>query len=441
LTIGPAAAPKPALKYKLLPPVEEMAPGNAIQSYYRAFSPEWFTNARKPEVYEKVEKALKTPLKEMPQKELAWVLESAQLREVDLGARRAYCDWDFTERIKKEGWGMLLPDVQSFRQFATLLACRARLEMAGGHYDKAARSFATGMTLGKHAADAPTLINALVGVAICQVMLQQVEEWIQTPGSPNLYWALAELPQPYISLRRGLQAEQVFLEAAIPMLKDLATARLGSEQARVLGEQVVRAQHSLEGGSRAPTVGDQAIATMLAVKLYPEAKRALIAEGRTQADVESMPVIQVVLIHALEQYQQLRDDLVKWASLPYWQAYRGVEQANQQIRKAKENLQGVPFTSVLPALSKVTAATARLDRRIAALRCIEAIRLHAAAHGGQLPATLADITEVPVPIDPTTGQAFHYQLDGGKAVLEGGLLPGFENIPSYTLRYELTLKR
>jgi hypothetical protein len=297
------------------------------------------------------------------------------------------------------------------------------------------------MALGKHASEAPTLINVLVGVSICRQMLQQVEEWIQTPGSPNLYWALTELPRPYISLRRGMQGEQVFLEAEIPLLKDLTTARLGPEQQKELGEQVMRAQRNLEGGPRASTVADDAVMAMLAVKLYPEAKRALIAQGWKQADVEALPVIQVVLIRTLQQYQNLRDDLFKWVTLPYWQAGPGIAQAENQIRKARANFEGVPFINLLPALPRVAANNARLDRKIAALRCIEAIRLHAAMHDGQLPADLESVVDVPVPMDPMTGQSFLYRIEGDKVVLEARSVPGLEHNPDYALRYELTMKR
>src|SRR5262249_46330278 len=154
--------PRPALKYQLLPRADEITAGNAVQVYYRAFSPEWFTNLRKSDVRERIENALTTPLKNLDRKGLSWLLDSSQLREVDLGARREYCDWEFTDRIRKEGIRMLLPDVQSFREFATLLACRARLQIAAGDYDKAVYSFQTGMAMGNHVADAPMFISALV---------------------------------------------------------------------------------------------------------------------------------------------------------------------------------------------------------------------------------------------------------------------------------------
>jgi hypothetical protein len=53
---------------------------------------------------------------------------------------------------------------------------------------------------------------------------------------------------------------------------------------------------------------------------------------------------------------------------------------------------------------------------MAALTAVEAIRSYAAANG-RLPDTLDEITETPVPLNPVTGAAFEYGLDGGEAVI------------------------
>jgi hypothetical protein len=60
------------------------------------------------------------------------------------------------------------------------------------------------------------------------------------------------------------------------------------------------------------------------------------------------------------------------------------------------------------------------------LEVIEAIRMNTAASGGKLPATLADITIVPAPNNPATGQSFPYRLDAatGTATLEVPAIEG-----------------
>lgn len=80
----------------------------------------------------------------------------------------------------------------------------------------------------------------------------------------------------------------------------------------------------------------------------------------------------------------------------------------------------------------------RLDRDLAALQCIEALRSYAASHGGQLPQTLAEITEVAVPKDPTNGEAFRYTRTGATAVLESTVPAGGEKKDG--LRYEISVR-
>jgi hypothetical protein len=60
----------------------------------------------------------------------------------------------------------------------------------------------------------------------------------------------------------------------------------------------------------------------------------------------------------------------------------------------------------------------RRDVSIAGHRVIEAIRLHAAENGGNLPTSPDEITVVPVPDHPGFGEPFPYRVDGGTATLE-----------------------
>jgi len=80
----------------------------------------------------------------------------------------------------------------------------------------------------------------------------------------------------------------------------------------------------------------------------------------------------------------------------------------------------------------------RLDRDLAVLQSVEAIRSYAASHKGQLPQTLAEITEVSVPKDPISGEVFRYARTGVTAVLESPASPGGEKREE--LRYEIVVK-
>jgi hypothetical protein len=87
---------------------------------------------------------------------------------------------------------------------------------------------------------------------------------------------------------------------------------------------------------------------------------------------------------------------------------------------------------------QVRIGAKRLETDLAALQCVEAIRSYAASHGGQLPQTLGEITEVTVPNDPMSGAAFRYTRTGATAVLESAT-PAGGNAKDVT-RYEITVK-
>ncbi|HEX5273560.1 MAG TPA: hypothetical protein VFW33_23855, partial [Gemmataceae bacterium] len=307
LVLPPAAEPVPAMKYPLLPDLADKSPGNAVTVYYRAFSPEWWSNARQREVLEKVEKATETPIAELKNSDLRWVMDSRALREVDLAARREYCDWDLARRLKEEGIYLLIPDVQAMRQFAMFLVVRARLEMASGQLDKALYTLQTGFQMGRHVGDGPTFVQALVGIAVGSRMIVQVEEVLRQPGAPNLYWALTDLPRPFIDLRTAIQGEKLWLYGTWPELRDVNNPYLSPKQRERL--QAIADEIVIESNDwgRKPDVGTRLATIALVAKAYPGAKKAMIAAGHKPEEVEALPALQVALIQSLRDYERQRD--------------------------------------------------------------------------------------------------------------------------------------
>lgn len=91
-----------------------------------------------------------------------------------------------------------------------------------------------------------------------------------------------------------------------------------------------------------------------------------------------------------------------------------------------------------PAHDRVRLTMNRLDRHVAALQCIEALRLYAAVHNGKFPNALTEITKISIPNDPITKKPFVYRRTGSEAVLEAPAPKGAK--PKDAMRYQLTLK-
>ena len=134
---------------------------------------------------------------------------------------------------------------------------------------------------------------------------------------------------------------------------------------------------------------------------------------------------QVIAIHQSRVHKHVYQEIYKWTLLPYWQARTGRKAAEEKLKQEaylkppNETREILPLsTQLLPSTFAARSAAVRLRTRIAGLRTLEAIRMHAAANGGKLPQRLADISDVPVPINPATGKSFEYRVEGRRATLD-----------------------
>ncbi|HUT10018.1 MAG TPA: hypothetical protein VMY42_05945 [Thermoguttaceae bacterium] len=440
LVLQPAGEPRQALKYQLLPPLLDRRPGNAAIMYNKIAMMQYFEDWHQAE--DKAVDWLDVPLADFPREEVKDFLARYEqmLDDLDLAARRKDCDWQlpFEER---DFVSMLLPEVQRIRSFARLLALLAGLQIAEGRFDEAIRTLQTGYSMGRHIAEGPTLVNGLVGIAVCDIMSERVQELIQQPGAPNLYWALTSLPRPMIDMRKAAETEMNMIYLSFPQVRELDDTRHGREYWDEFVDDLSERIVEFGMGSRTPKWQARLLLTGLAIRGYPMARQYLIDQGRSAEEVDAMPVAQVVAIYSLDTYNEFRDATFKWFFVPYWEAHVGLQEAEGRLGAEAHRREVFPVASLLlPAVGAVDLAVARNDRQIAALRTIEALRIYGAAHDGKLPPTLGDVTEVPVPIDPVHGKPFRYALEGDTAVLESPAPPN-RSQKRYGLRFEITFAK
>ena len=425
LTLTPQPEPRAALAYRLFPLASERKDGNAVPIYLRLNHEQ--NDAARRDWSQTPDKWNEAPVDKIPLKDAkAFLTHYARfLRQLELGSRRKTADWDYT---LDEGDGViniLLPDAQMMRGYVPMLLLKARVELADGDFAAAAHWFETGFAFSRHVSDGPFLINRLVGVAGASQFADGLLDFVERPDAPNLYWSLVNLPRPLIDMRDSLDLEYLFLTMQFPDLTDLDRPRSPEQWDAVLKK--VRTEYRLIVGLDNESGADGRLKPIAntgpddpAAKSpdLPTARKYLTEQKKLAVDkVEAMAPAQVLLLYLVDSYNEFRDDTYKAAYLPYPEARSALAAADARLKAAPETEAQRFAYALLPAIAKVKSAEARLDRKIAALRVIEALRLHAAAHDGALPDKLSDVTAVPIPDDPGTGKPFEYRRDGDGATL------------------------
>ncbi len=409
LTVRPMASPKPALRYTLLPELKELTPGNPIPNYVKCLLDQDFSSGTE-------------------------TLHSSALRQADRAARMDKPDWQILLKVKTDGVSLLLPDVQKVRTLAAGLKDRFHDEAVQRRFDDGFVTAKSMFAMSRHMGEHPTLIGDLVGIAIAFIAIGPLEEMLEQPGCPNLYWALTNLPRPLVPLDRGVEGERALIQGELRLLDD--TAPMSADQLKKLNDHI----DVLLALDSKPIKGvrgwlDERIKDE---KLVQAARGRLVEYGIAEERVRQFPAEQILLLDEKREYEVLRDDIMKIMNLPLWQAEKlGIW--DKPIPRAGEPNKPL-FGFVLPAIHKVRCAQARLDQRVALLRHVEALRIYAAAHDGKLPAKLSDLT-VPVPDDPVTGKPFRYEVAGNTAHLRGSPPRGQEKFPAYNVHYEITIQK
>jgi hypothetical protein len=406
LTVDPMPAPKPALRYLLLPDLKEMTPGNPIPTYLASMLDQDFTLEQE-------------------------TLSPAALRQADRAARMDKPDWQLIPRLKTDGISLLLPDLQKMRSLAAGLQSRFREEAASRRFDDALATSRTMFALSRHTGEHPTLIGNLVGIAIAAITITPLEEMLEQPGCPNLYWALTNLPDPLVSVRSGLEGERILILAELRGLDDKEPMTPAQIAKVITHLEKLRAFGFI-------AKDDLKIRRYLAERTKDEslvraARARLVEYGLTEKRVARFPADQVILLDERLKYEILRDEEMKLMPLRTWE----VEALPHEAGSVKEESL---FSFFLSALRKVRRAQGRLEQRIALLRHVEGLRMYAADHGGALPEKLADV-KVPLPVDPFTGKPFRYTREGATAHLRGSPPRGEENNPAYNIHYEITIRK
>lgn len=441
LRVHPAPEPRCALQYLLETPYGEQRPRNGALLYQTAISQMMETNSGDYAIdRDTLREWQDGPVAGLPLEEVRSAIRRFErtFRYLDAAAQCERCTWEYP--VREDALHYVMPHLGEYRTLSRLLSLKARLEAHDGDFDKAMKTLRSGISLGRDLGSGSSFVQHLVGVYVAAAAIGEIAGSIQQTETPNLYWALTALSRPLVDPRASMQMESSAIYGLLPELRTLEETVLTNEQvmalwkrtAALLGDSEDRAGHWLDNA--------RDIASTMA--RYPRAKAHLLQHDYSAEAVEAWPALYAILVYQHQQFRAVRDLTFRWGYVPYAQGREGLREAELEVGRIWKYSHGSvlanPFVTLMPALYRIRFISTRLERDIAMLRCVEAIRMYAAEHEGKLPGSLGEIDSVPIPSDPIHGRVFSYRVANGMAILESPVPP--DGGPKDGLRYEIALK-
>ncbi len=431
LTLHPVPIADAPLRYPLLPPLAEQHPGDAAYNYMLALHwlpAEETADRKEPEVWADFDRVEAATADRFSPAEAAGVLGRMMSsgRFIDEAARCEQAHWE--NGFREHGIDTLLPQLNGMRTLARFVAVRARGELANGDFAAAGRSIQTNLSMARQLGGDGELVQSIVGAGIEDLTLgSAVTDWVSRGTSPNLYWSLTALPPSLVDPYPIAEFERAMLRFTDRPWVGLAMDdQLPPDQWPRVMRTIARIGQTYAGTRDADLDGER---RRLVSATERTARDHLRSAGRPAAAVAAMSADEAVGRYLLADYQAASDGWWKAWALPYPQAVAEMRRVGPAV--------GPAAAAANPLIELVCAAPgryilARQDQRLAVLRVIEALRDHAARHGGRPPASLDQVTDVPIPTDPITGRPFDYRADGATATLD---LSAPTDLPRLNARY------
>ncbi|MEZ6135238.1 MAG: hypothetical protein R3C53_10040 [Pirellulaceae bacterium] len=439
LVVRAAADSTPALKYRLWNPDYTLKPGSAQLHFFRAML---LWNQIPSEQRQEIETWSDD---EAPQPTLAErrvVMDGLGnvFEELHLLAIAEDATWDHRLRDLRgpDMYAYLLPDVQESRALARLLDQKIRYQIEEQDLDGAVESLRDGFRLAAFVGQGETLVQQLVGIAIGGMMLGSVERVMQMPNSPNMYWALASLPRPFVDIRKSVEFELGGIHRVVPLLTEAETQTRSEAYWAQEWESLLSDFEELAGSNNS-----RLALAVVGLGGAEASKQRLVEAGMERQQVDAMPDLQAILVDTSRSIRVFSDELSKAQLLPGALGQQVAEKAHRKFEQwVRENERksgaAVLMGLLFPAVQAASTAGARQEYLINRLMTIEALRMHAATHDGELPRKLSELDPVPALPNPFNGEAFDYRVeqDGQHSVitLSADVPRGFEYFKEIKVR-------
>jgi hypothetical protein len=365
--LSPTATPLPALKYQFtFDAPGDRLPGNAAILYLDSVL------LLGPKTRENVQQAVdaRGADKEAFAKLADSLERPALFNELEIAGRRSECDWE--PPYREMGAETLLPHLEPLvKGISRLLWVRAQRQVDQGQAQEAIKTIRLGYEMSDKIGREGLLVSGLVALAVDEFMDDAVVQLISRPESPNLYWALTGLPPRCSIFNQSLCGERRWPLTAMPDRAPFPVSQPLSvaEQWRALFADVKRL--TADGGQDAfpDPIKSASSETLKAARSEYAAIHKLSAAQATDVD-------EVVALgeHYSRQYYVAYDEWHKLLRLSYPAQLIKAKEFDVWSRKMKEDHPSNPLLQASPEMEKLVMKFAVADRRLAALRTVEALR-------------------------------------------------------------------
>jgi hypothetical protein len=408
LSVHARAIERPLMKYRLFPAEYELREGNAAPILLRF---PWEHETYFSKIVRTFSDYLELPLTDPKLRNAGDVFTPLFYRELKRAAYRRTADWEYPigEWPAAE---ILLPDAQGARAITGRgLSVWIRHKISHGKLAEAREGILVGLAVTRHYARAPFVVSQLIAAATDSMMLDRLDELVAQPNCPNLYWALTALPRPIVDLRPSIELEQRFLDMSVSGIDHL-------DQLQTEDQWMQRIDRVMDLFLDPAVIGKaKTNRKQIFDRLAKHARADLPGwiEGGA-ARVSKMSDAEAALRWFLHAHEGQAQEVAAFMCLEPASALPRLA----ALQKGFETFRleaGLPSLFVLEKPLNVYIAIHRQQRRIDALRIVEAVRDYAATHDAHLPESLDKIVDVPIPNDLFSGKPFHYEIADGAAIL------------------------
>ncbi len=335
---------------------------------------------------------------------------------IDQLKKMADCEdlvWDLRLRDYPTGeqYSAMLYEVQPARSLARVLNLDILRQLQRGDFESAMESIRAGFRVAHLVRTGETLVHQMTAVAIEGMMDECVRRAITTSGCPNLYFAVASLPDQRENLIRAIQMEQRFGLNTLPAIAHAENGIWSKELGQQFWRESVATLQENSGSSQNATGMLFWIQTVTTANSN-EFRDQLVNDGYPRDKLEKMTWEQIGAITVRRELVRHYQTFNAACLLEYPAARNLIAEEERKFKEAKSRRELGTILSdlLLPAVQQVHESHLRSKARRELLLTVEAVRDFVASHNGRLPQSLDELKRLPPGIDPFTGQPVSYSI-------------------------------